>query len=204
MNDVVSLLDLPTRTVVALAGGYVGYRISAVGKDADHRTVDVVFGALVFALICRVAGDLVAGLSASEVAGALGGMAATVLAAMIWRRWGEGLTARALHWMGISISDRYRTAWDPLRVDPRLRPSQLLVHLRDGDVLMCERLSRFDGRPTGACRFGSDGSVALYVTDRFPKGAADWVACDPDGPEDWGSLISYVPAAEISRIEVRY
>ena len=55
MNDVVSLLNLPTATLIALAGGYAGYRIWATGKDAGHGAMDVVFGSLVFALISRLA-----------------------------------------------------------------------------------------------------------------------------------------------------
>ena len=204
MDDVVSLMELPTRTLVALAGGYLGYRISAAGKGTDHNAADVVFGALVFAMVCQVASDLAAAITRSELAQAMVGIQAAVLAAMMWRRNLEKLAAQLLRSFGVSVSDRHLTAWDPLRADARLRPSQVTVHLQGGDVLMCERLSHFSNRPTGACRFGADGSIAMYVTHRFPNGASDWEECDVTGPDDRGSLISYIPASAIIRIDVRY
>lgn len=204
MQDIVSLLSLPTQTLVVMAGGYIGYRISAVGKDTRHTTVDVVFNTLVFGLICRTCSEAAMAVQLHPWLGAAMGMFGACVAAMVWRRYLEATWAKALKTLGVSISDRHLTAWDPLRVNPALRPSQITVHLQSGDVLMCDNVPHFANRPTGPCSFGIDGSVALYVTQRFPKGASEWIECDVTAPDDWGCQISYIPADQIERIDVRY
>lgn len=201
MSEIERLLNLPLPILAALAAGYIGYRVAYVGRDGPHDPVDTVFLSLVFAAVAQgvmVVAPFVPLLGAPLAIGC------TLLVAMVWRKWGSRWGHRLMRHLGVSISDRFRTAWDPLRVEPALRPTQVTVHLRDGDVLMCNRLSAYADRPTGACRFGADGSVALYVTDRFPKGAATWEPCTPEGEDDWGCLISYVPASEITRLDIRY
>lgn len=204
MNDVVPLLNLPTATLIALAGGYAGYRIWATGKDAGHGAMDVVFGSLVFALISRLATTGMESAGSPVILQAATGVLASVAAAMVWRKWGESLFFRALRGMRVSISDRHRTAWDPARVNPDLHPTQIIVRRKDGVQLMCERVSRFNSTPTGCCCFGADGSVALYVTDVMEPGADDWESQSPDGPDDWGTLMTYVPASEVAQLMVRY
>lgn len=204
MNDVLSLLDLPTTTLIALAGGYIGYRLWATGKDVTHTGMDVAFGSLVFAMVCRLAAETAAAQGVALIFQAATGVLVTALTAMMWRKWGEKYLFKALRRLRVSISDRHRTAWDPLRVDPDLHPTQIIVRRKDGTQLMCERMSRFDRVPTGACCFGADGSVMLYVTDVLEPGADDWEAMEPVGPDDWGNLMTYVPASEIAQLMVRY
>lgn len=204
MQDIVSLLSLPTQTLIVLAGGYIGYRISAVGKDAQHTAVDVIFQTLVYALICRLFSEVATSAHLNQMVGAFLSILAVCAFAMVWRRYLAARYTQLLRTLGVSISDRHLTAWDPLRVNPILQPSQITVHLQSGDVLMCENLHHFSNRPTGACSFGSDGSVAMYVTQRFPKGAEDWVNCDVTAPDDWGCVISYIPANQIEQIDIRY
>lgn len=54
------------------------------------------------------------------------------------------------------------------------------------------------------CRFGADESVALYVTDVLSPGDSDWTPQEVEGPEDWGSLMTYIPAGEVAQLMVRY
>lgn len=204
MDNVASLLDLPTETLIALAGGYVGYRIWSTGKDGTHGAMDVAFGSLVFAMICRLGAAGLAAADAPEAIQAAAGMVVAVVAAAGWRKWGERLMSGVLRRIGISISDRHVTAWDPLRVNPNLRPSQIIVRRKDGTQLMCDQLERFAAFPAGPCRFGADGSVALYVTDTLSPGDQDWEPQDVTGPDDWGNLMTYVPAVEVAQLMVRY
>lgn len=202
MNDVVSLLSLPTDTLAAISVGYMAYRIGFTGKDATHSGIDVVFMTLVFALVFRLASVFAAGLGA--IPSNIAGLAVALGAAMLWRRWGERAVFRGLRMARISVSDRSQSAWDRLRVDPALIPSQIVVRRKDGTWLMCDRIDRFNDHATGACIFGADGSVAFYATDAMSPGDDDWVATDVSGPEDWGDLMTYIPAAEIAQISLRY
>lgn len=204
MNDITSLLNLPTATLIALAGGYIGYRITATGKDGSHTGVDVAFGSLVFALVSRLAAVGMSRISVSLALQAVAAILAASVVAILWRKWGERCFFTILRDMRVSISDRHRTAWDPLRVNPGLHPTQIIVRRKDGVQLMCERVSRFDYMPTGACCFGTDGSVVLYVTDVLEPGAEDWEELDPRGPDDWGTLMTYVPASEVAQLMIRY
>lgn len=205
MNDVISLLALPTESLIALAGGYIGYRLTANGKDASHTNIDVVFGTLVFALISHLTSIATQANGVPLYLGALLAVLAAAATALLWRKWGEG----ALFWfcrrIKVSISTRHHTAWDPLRVKANLHPVQIIVKRKDGMQLMCSRLSDFAGKETGACWFGADGSVALYVTDVLEPGEdKDWVAQDIEGPDDWGALMTYIPASEVKQLMVRY
>lgn len=204
MNDVASLLQLPTDTIVVLAAGFLGYRIASVGLDRGHGSADVIFGSLVFAVVARITAMAVATAGGSVWAATASSIVITCLAAMLWRRWGSTWAYRLLRAAGVSTSDRHQTAWDPLRVNPALRPSQIIVRRKDGTQLMCDRLDRFAALPTRSCLFGADGSVALYVTDARGAEDEDWVSQDVEGPDDWGNLMTYVPASEVAQLMVRY
>ena len=200
MTEVERMLTLPLPTLVVLAAGYMGYRLAYVGRDATHGALDTAFLSLVFAALAQ--GIMTAAPLPSSGAMATA-LTATLGAALVWRRWGDGMVQKLLRRTGFSISDRHVTAWDSLRTNPDLRPTQIMVELKDGKTLMCDRLSDFDARPTNACRLGADGSVAMYVTDVFRPGSEDWEKCSPIDPA-WGGLITYIPAGEIALLEVRY
>lgn len=204
MDEVVALLALPTSTISAVAIGFLAYRTAYTGKDAAHSGVDVVLTSAVFALVFRVI-ERALGAPGIPFAVTLGLAAlATLCAAAVWRRWGERHVFQLLRLSGVSISDRSVTAWDRLRVEPLLRPKQVVVQRKDGTALMCDRLSAYADQPTGALIFGADGSVALYVTDASAPGSAEWEPQEVTGPDDWGSLMTYIPADEIAQISVRY
>lgn len=208
-NDIQYLLDLPVETLSSLAAGYIAYRVAYTGKDRSHQPIDTVFITFVFAVIARLAANFI---GASSVQLVLGEATATVAlfvgflvsftSACIWRRWGEDQTFKTLRSMKISNSDRYDSAWETIAARGTSRPSQLTVRKKDGSTVMCENLSAFKDAPFGPCLFGTDGSIALYVTD-FRAGGSDWETIDPNAP-DWGASITYIPASEISEIELRH
>lgn len=69
---------------------------------------------------------------------------------------------------------------------------------------MSERLGDFEKAPLGPCLLGQDGSVALYVTDAMAKDG-DWEKREPFDSEhaDWGYVLTYIPANQISEIRLR-
>jgi len=202
MTDAQILLNLPSDTLTVLVAGYLGYRLAYTGKDASHSAVDVVFLSLVFTLAAQ--GGLLLGNPARPGIGIAAALVAALTVAALWRKWGEAAAFRLLRWAAISHSDRTLTAWDRIRTDATLRPSQLIVRRRDGRRLMCERLADFGKEPLGPCIYGSDGSVALFVTHERGPDDADWVATPNAADEHWGRLITLVPAAEVTAIYLRH
>lgn len=207
MTDVQLLLNLPFETLAVLAAGYLSYRLAYTGKDASHTSVDVVFLTVVFGTLVKLAMAIAMMLVPSGplfvvIATILGGFSA-LCGAAIWRRHGEACAFRMFRWLKVSHSDRYRTAWEVISTNAGLNPTQLMVRRKDGVLLMCENLSRFSGEKVNPCIYGSDGSIALFVTHQKAAGEPDWEAIDVRA-EGWGAMITYIPASEIAGIYARH
>lgn len=207
MHEMQLLLDLPFETLVVLAGGYLSYRLAYTGKDASHTSVDVVFLTVVFGALARLTMSFAAVLLPS---GQLFAMIAPILGvflalsgAAFWRRCGEAWASRMFRWLKVSHSDRYRTAWEVISTNAGLHPTQLMVRRKDGGLLMCENLSRFSNEKVNPCIYGSDGSIALFVTHQMPPDKVDLEEIEVHA-EGWGSLITYIPASEIAGIYARH
>jgi hypothetical protein len=208
-DELQALLNLPFGALAIIGSGYIGYRIAFTGKDKTHATIDVIFLSFVFAALAKFAsGSLRPSLSTrlppaiSEILVAVVSLLVVIFAAALWRRFGEFHVFSALRRLKVSHSDRYHTAWETITLRSGVYPSQLIVRKKDGSSLMSEKLSDFSEAPFGPCVFGSDGSIALYVTD-FKSLNSDWEKTVDGATPDWGQPITYVAASEISEIEVR-
>ncbi|MGR3480679.1 hypothetical protein [Salipiger marinus] len=206
MDQVKVLLDLPFDVLLLLAAGYASYRIAFIGRDAHHSTIDVTFISLAFAAIAKLSMQLTAQ-AAPDVpvwSIGLGSAAASLLIAVVWRRWGQASTYKALRACSVSDHDGQPDVWRSMLARDLKAPTRLVVCLKDGRSLMCEELAKFNDAPMGPCLFGPDGSVALYVTDILKPGAEDWDQVEPFDPErsSWGYELSLIPSSEIARIDV--
>ena len=208
-DDVRALLDLPLGVLAVIASGYIGYRIAFTGKDKTHATIDVIFLTFVFAALAKLVFVCFETWATSSPYPnmakfwiAVLGFFGVLIAAALWRRFGEVHVFNTLRTLKVSHSDRYQTAWETITLRSGVYPSQLIVRKKDGSALMSERLDNFAKAPFGPCIFGSDGSVALYVTD-FKPATGDWERTGDAATPDWGLPITYIPASEISEIEVR-
>ena len=209
-------LDLPFETLVVLAAGYMAYRLAFTGRDRSHKTADVVFSTVVFASIAKALfsltativlwftsdGAALAGLGGWRYLIALCAIAGTLGAGALWRAVLSSWVFNFWRQMRVSASDRHQTAWETMIANERLKVTQLLVRKKDGSAVMCEKLGDFSEKPFGPCLYGHDGSVAVYVTSYRSAGGSDWLDIDPTDPK-WGSMITYIPASEISEISVR-
>lgn len=208
-DELQALLNLPFGALAIIGSGYIGYRIAFTGKDKTHATIDVIFLTFVFAALAKFASGYLRPLLAthlsqanSEIVVAVVSLLVVIAAAAIWRRFGEFQIFRALRQLKVSHSDRYHTAWETITLRSGIYPSQLIVRKKDGSSLMSEKLSDFAKAPFGPCVFGSDGSIALYVTD-FKSLNGEWESIVDAATPDWGQSITYIAASEISEIEVR-
>lgn len=193
------LLDLPLATLAPLGAGYIAYRIAYFGKDAAHKTSDIVLISLVFAALAKLIAACRPELS---IIGNLLGGAVSIYAAALWRNRLEASWLGFLADAKVSYSDGHATAWDSIRLDERLAPTRITVRRKDGMMFMCGRLADFKAVPTGPLIYGSDGSLAMYVTHSSAPGDAEWMPVNPRAEGDFGAEITYFPASEIAAIYV--
>ncbi|MEQ8747343.1 hypothetical protein [Pyruvatibacter sp.] len=213
ISDLQSVFDLPLSTLVVLGAGFAAYRVAFTGKKKGHGAIDVFFITVVFAAIAKfafeVASNMVPSPTPDVMSGyaALAGSAAAVVvalgAAAIWRKWGEDRFKALLRAGNVSYSDGNHSAWDQVRVSMSARPTQLIVRKTSGKQLMCDDLKTWEYFPFGPCIYGEDGSIALYVTNVRQDATLDWFDIEPLD-EGAGVAMTYIPADQISEIEVRY
>lgn len=115
MDYIQELLGLPVEVLFVLAAGYLSYRLAYTGKDATHKTIDVIFLVFVYAFVARLVAGLVGaalsdtGLSAPyvQICAGLIGMFLTLCVAAYWRKWGKLLVFELLRYLKISCADRH-------------------------------------------------------------------------------------------------
>lgn len=205
------MLGLPIQTLAVLAAGYLSYRVAYTGKDATHKTIDVIFLVSVYAFIAQITFVLAWPLLAkfwddqqrADFSSGLLCIVAALFAACFWGKWGEKWTSQFLKWSGISFADRHTTAWETVMLKAGVNGTVLVVRKKDGSEVMSEELSKFRDLPFGSCIFGRDGSVGLYVTHRRSRDADDWSEYDSSVHEDSGAPVTVIPSSEIAEIEFR-
>ena len=201
MSELERLLNLPLPTLAALAAGYMGYRIAFVGRDGPHGPADVVFLSFAFAAVAQGVMFLA---PVAPWAGAPLAVAATLIAAVLWRVIGDRATLAMMRRFRISGHDRGRTAWESMLMRDLKAPNRVVVTLKSGRQLMCADTNAFYDAPLGPCLFGPDGSVGIYVTDARPDPNSEWIVLTPHDLENpkWGWEMTMIPADTIERVKV--
>lgn len=197
------LLDLPVGILVALGAGYLAYRLAFVGRDGHHGPIDVLFLALVFAAVVRWC-DVALQAWLPPIWSPVPASLLVIAVALLWRRFVGGWTRDALRRMHLVDDDGQPNVWRSMLVRNLRSPTRLVVHLKDGSSVMCDRLAAFHQAPMETSLLGPDGSIALYITHVMSAGEMEWKECAPYDPEyaDWGYEMSFIPASEIARVDI--
>ncbi|MEZ5752837.1 MAG: hypothetical protein R3D60_13030 [Paracoccaceae bacterium] len=198
--DTATLLSLPFPTLFVLASGFVGYRLAYAGRAKDHKSVDVVFFTAVFGFIAKAEQAAVA-LIAPEWVAYLAGVLLTVCVALLWRGWLQEHLFDALRHFRLTNNDGFHGVWESLLARPMGPVKQIVVRLKSGRHLLCDRCADFDDAPLGPGLFGEDGSVALYVTHVRDPGETEWFEMTPHQP-DFGYAMTFVRADVIQDVEI--
>lgn len=194
------ILALSWKVQVALASGYAAYIISYRGVRAHHSAQDTVFLTLVLSLIASAELWLAGSLS-PLTAGAFAFLL-SVTAGVLWRRRGMRILSNLLRAPNTTWSDDTPSAWARLQDNHEFPLSQLSVLLKDGTWLHCNQTSTFNDAPYSPAVLGTSGDVLMYLTSIKPKGAYEReqrTTLDAN----FGARLTYVPASEIARINVR-
>lgn len=194
------IVALSWKVQVALASGYAAYIISYRGVRAHHSAQDTVFLTLVFSLIAtaelwlmRFFSPLLAGTAAFLL---------SVAAGMLWRRRGMRILTSILRGPNTTWADDTPSAWARLQENREFPLSQLSVLLKDGTWLHCSETALFNDAPYSPAILGTNGDVLMYLTSVKPKeGREREQSTTLD--ETFGARLTYVPAGEIARLNVR-
>lgn len=195
------ILNLSIAVQVALGGGYVAYLIAYSGLRQHHSATDVIFRTLAFGLI---ASAVIAWTPVIDPVKLPLAVAAAATIGASWRWKGMSLSKTVLRRSDVTWSDDIPTAWlsiSATRTDCKI--SQVAVELKDGRILFCRDTRQFSDAPFGPCVLGLAGDIALYVTDELRVGG-EWH--EPKNVRDpsEGANLTYVPASEIGRVELRF
>lgn len=196
------LLSSPWQIQLALGSGYAAYLLAYMGRREHHKAIDTTFRTLAFGLVATVIISLLTTLPVYVVVPAA--FVPTILAGALWRKFGMTMYDWAVRKADVSWSDDTPTAWQSITVcNSKHFVSQISVQLEDGSWLRCIDTRRFEDSPFGPATFGSNGDVAIYVTDEESATGEDVDIGNVDEPY-WGPRLTYIPASRIRRVALRH
>lgn len=194
------LIQLSFAVQVAIGGGYLAYLIAYAGIRQHHTAADAILMAFAFgvpaSLIMKFGYQ-------SPFWTPVVAFLLSIVSGICWRWFGREGWAALLRGARISWADDIPTAWISVtakRTD--YSPSQVIVEMTDGRILMCDDTRPFWDAHEGPVTLGLVGDIALYVTSEKAVGG-DWINKEDVRHAD-GDLITLIPAAQIKRVELRY
>jgi hypothetical protein len=197
------LLNLPWSALLTLASGYAAYFVANTGLRDHHKAIDVAFSTLVFGFFGAFAYEFMLRVLAwSLLPSSVVAFFFAVIFGGLWRKFGRKLLSSTLRLTDVSHSDDLQSAWRSLFDITSVHATQLSVQLKNGTWLQCDDLARFASAPNGPCVLGASGDILMYVTDSRQPGE---VAIVNDAVEftGWGQEVTYIPASEIARVDLR-
>ena len=184
----------------ALGAGYLGYATAYAGFRRDHRSEDTVFISLAFAAFGYAAFGLVAP-KLGPLAGVLAAFGVALSVAAFWRALGRRVWLWFMGAAKVHREDGVHGGWAAILQSQRA-VGQISVHLKSGRVLYLNDRPKYFDRPWDGLYLGSDGSVIMVVEEEeLPDGTTEERAgiFDPD----WGTRLTYIPAGEVGRVNIR-
>lgn len=192
---------------VALGGGYLGYVTAYAGLRRGHDQIDSAFISIAFGVPALMVfkylesaswqADWLRNWVAAPVA-----VIVSLLVGALWRAVGAGLWRGAVAYFKVHQDDGTLTAWDALIQKPRQTVDQLSVHTKDGRTLYMNTRDRYLDGPHRGLILGGNGDIVMVVEEERIPGK--------DGDEtrtgivtDNGTRLTYLPASEIARVNIR-
>lgn len=192
--------DLSLSVQTALGAGYIGYITAYAGFRQGHGAVDTLFISLAFASLGLLTFGLVEP-HCGAVPAFVAAFLTSIVVAGLWRKWGRNFWLWLTSYLGVHREDGTHAAWAGI-VQTRREVGQVSVHTKDGRVLYLNDRRNYTDVPWKGLYFGGDGSVILAVEEEeLPDGTDK--TCDAISDPDWGIRLTYIPASEIARVNVR-
>lgn len=193
------LISLGTTVQVWLGSGYVAYCTAYAGFQRHHKTRDTVFITAVFVAVASGAFSLGSTINAWCAYSAA--VFVPLAAAICWRLLGKSSWLWLMQFLRVHREDGNDCTWESI-VQTTRYVDQLSVHTIDGRILYLNDRRQFvDKAEWNGLYLGGDGSVVMAVEEEeLPDGSTE----QRQGVlSDWGTRLTYIPANQISRVNIR-
>lgn len=193
-------LNLSLSVQVSLASGYLSYVTAYAGFRKEHSGQDAAFITLAFASIAQLT-FILADPYCGSIGACASALSASLLAAVLWRRCGKKCWQWVMAKTNTHRDDGVHAGWLVVTQTPKI-VEQVSVHMKNGRVLYLNDRRQYNDAPWQGVYFGGDGSVAMVVDEEeLPDGTTE--AREGMVDPDWGTRMTYIPASEIARINIR-
>ncbi|MBC2858730.1 hypothetical protein [Stappia sp. 28M-7] len=197
----------PLALQLALGGGYLGYLAAYAGIRAHHRQIDIAFLTVAFGITATTCFEIAQPKTGDAPAIAIA-LLLVVLVGLAWRGFGRRIIRRALQRGQLSYADDDPSVLTAVFADTSHNVSQVMVVLDDGRELRCDDTSKFSDAAIAPFIYGSDGSIALYVThsSRLEKDGTQKEEERQENVRDpvWGDNMTIVPAGRVRHVDIRF
>jgi hypothetical protein len=191
--------DLSLSVQVALASGYLAYITAYAGLRRGHAPQDAIFISLAFSVVALLSFDVLP-IEQAYLRSAIAA-AAALLSGIFWRKIGRPVWLWSMRRLGVHREDGVHAPWDVI-VQTTKKVGQVSVHLKNGRTLCLNDRRNFAQAPWEGLYLGGDGSVIMAVEmEELPDGSEETRQGVTDA--DWGTRLTYIPASEIERVNIR-
>jgi hypothetical protein len=190
----------PFALQVSLGAGYLGYVTAYAGLRKHHTQTDIALITLAFSLPAAI--PHLGGTPLAPVLSVALALMLSLGTAILWRHKGKSLWLRLMRWSETHAEDGSPDCWSALLQTPRLTVSQISVHTTDGRILYQNDHTSHAAAPEGGLLLGSDGSILMVVEEEELPDGTEEVRTGIKG--EFGTRMTYVPASQIVRVNIRY
>lgn len=192
--------SLPLSVQVGLGVGYLAYLLAYSAQRSGHSTMDATFLSLLFGIPAL----LFASFPGDPIINILVGSAVSLAIAAFWRADGRRLWHKVARDSKLNPDDGYHSVWEALlQQNGVLYCSQISVHTADGRVLYLNDRERFKNAPYKGLSLGADGSILMVVEEEKLADGTEEARNGISDP-DWGTRMTYIPADQVRRVNIRF
>lgn len=193
-------LNLSLSLQASLASGFLAYVTAYAGFRREHSAQDSAFITLAFSSVAQLVFILIDPCWGSLVA-CLSALATSLAAAIVWRKWARTAWLWLMGKAKVHRDDGAHGTWSAI-VQANRGVEQLSVQTKSGRTLYLSDRSAYAAAPWSGVYLGGDGGVILVVDEEeLPDGSLEKRSGVAD--EDWGTRMTYIPASEVARVNIR-
>lgn len=195
------IITLPLEIQFPFATGYTAYLLAFSGIRSAHKAVDTIFIILIFSSIATLFFAALEGYG--PVFAGASSFVGTCISSVFWRRVLRFRVRYFMRNLDISWANDDPSALATLCDDTQHEVTQVAVRLNNGSWLRCDDTSAFNDAPYAPFLVSPSGDLALYLThEDTPDGNSRESLTTVD--ELYGARLTYVPASNISEINLRH
>ena len=198
-----ALLNLSLDLQIIFAAGYLGFWVATVGIESKLRPTDIAMQILVYGLVAKLM--LIAlpeRIYCNEVLPPILAVIASVVVGMCWRSFLRKIVTDFLKFARVHNHDHMPTVLDSIMNETNVTWEYVQVHMKDGRLFESDSYKVDNNVPLDKYVIDPEGNIAMYVTKIFQANRNEEPSTFEDDDENLGSVLSYISADNISRIDI--